>query len=86
MEGLLYGGIVVVTPTLLLFLLGQVVAAAASINLTTENNSPVGDLYQMKLQPEYEDFDMARYFRTRELVRFQIRCFFYGGPCDIGNH
>ncbi|OXA49931.1 uncharacterized protein LOC110854348 [Folsomia candida] len=46
-------------------------------------DSQRGTIYPMTFQPEIDSLDIGVYFRNERLVKLQIMCIFYGGPCDI---
>ena len=43
-------------------------------------------VYPLRYQPELDRLNFKRYFRNKSLVKFQMKCFFYGGPCDAGKN
>lgn len=52
-------------------------------SLVQISNSQRGTVYPLLFQPEIDSLDIGIYFRNERLVKLQIMCIFYGGPCDI---
>jgi len=42
-----------------------------------------GEVYPLQYQPEVDALDISWYFRNERLIKLQVKCLFYNGPCDI---
>jgi hypothetical protein len=69
-------------PVLISTAFGVVIVLTFS-TIVVNGRPQAGKEYPLKLQPELDILDVETYISNPRLLKLQIQCILYDGPCDV---